>query len=102
MPACRSGEQHDNTSRQGANGSTGLIRGRRRLGCRSPARAAQHCRRPVDRGASGDMAKPLRCYLGRHRWRAMKNDAGEPYMECRDCKKFRDVANPPPDSIHGG
>jgi hypothetical protein len=47
------------------------------------------------------MAKPLRCYLGRHRWRGMKNDAGELYMECRECKKFRDVPNPPPGSILG-
>jgi hypothetical protein len=47
------------------------------------------------------MSKPLRCYLGRHRWRAMKNDSGEQYMECRDCGKFRDVPNPPPGSILG-
>ena len=42
------------------------------------------------------MAKSLRCYLGRHRWLGKKNDAGEWYMECRDCGKFRDVEKPPP------
>jgi hypothetical protein len=45
------------------------------------------------------MAKTLRCRLGRHRWRGMKNDQNEPYMECADCGKFHDVPNPPPGSI---
>jgi hypothetical protein len=36
------------------------------------------------------MAKSIRCLLGRHRWHTLRDDAGSPYAECRDCRKFRE------------
>ena len=29
--------------------------------------------------------KPLRCRIGFHSWENRRNDAGEPYIECRRC-----------------
>jgi len=38
------------------------------------------------------MAKPLRCYLGFHRWQVLQVRDGEgSYKECRDCRKFKDI-----------
>jgi hypothetical protein len=37
------------------------------------------------------MAKKLRCYLGRHRWQKKRDDEGSFYLECRDCRKFKDI-----------
>ena len=34
------------------------------------------------------MAKQVRCYLGFHRWRRFRNDAGEWYAKCRNCGKY--------------
>jgi len=40
---------------------------------------------------SAAMAKRLRCYLGVHRYQRRLTEDGEPYKECRDCAKFRDM-----------
>jgi hypothetical protein len=43
------------------------------------------------------MAKRLRCYLGLHRWQRLRVKDGEGhYMECRDCRKFKDIPPEPP------
>jgi hypothetical protein len=39
--------------------------------------------------------KRLRCRLGRHRYRRLRNEDGEFYDKCKDCGKFRDVPRTP-------
>jgi hypothetical protein len=42
------------------------------------------------------MAKPLRCYLGFHRWQVLQaKDGNGLYKECRDCRKFKDIPASP-------
>jgi hypothetical protein len=49
------------------------------------------------------MAKPLRCYLGFHRWQSLKAEGGEGwYKECRDCRKFKDIRGQPGGIVGGG
>ena len=36
------------------------------------------------------MAKKLRCYLGFHRWKRTRNDAGQWSARCVYCDKFSD------------
>jgi hypothetical protein len=36
------------------------------------------------------MARSVRCNVGRHRWRSVRDDEGGTHVECGDCGKFRE------------